>query len=135
MALLLCILAGAFIFTRSVRRILDHGLDVPEALTRLEAEQARTEASLAALGRAEALLDETATRPVDDAAAGEALERADREIAAYPAEGDRAAEAVMARLPGRRATARFARVADFALAASGAALVVAGGVLGLALVP
>ncbi|MEU0488537.1 hypothetical protein ABZ249_04865 [Nocardiopsis sp. NPDC006139] len=135
MALLLCILAGALVFTRSVRRILDHGLDVPEALTRLEAERARTEASLAALGRAEALLNEAASSAANGAAAAAALERADRELAAYPAEGDRAAEAVAARLPGRHAAARLARVADFVLAAAGAALVVVGGVLGFVLIP
>ncbi|MFY7065179.1 hypothetical protein ACOQFV_04900 [Nocardiopsis changdeensis] len=136
MVLLLCVLAGAFVFTKSMRRIVDHGLDVPAALTAQEAERARTEVSLAALARVDALLDEAdrASAAGDADAAETTAERADRELAAYPAEADRAAEAAEADLPRRRAAAGAARVADLVLAAAGAALVVVGGVLGFALI-
>lgn len=137
MTLLLCFIAGAFLLTRSFRRIVEYRLDAPLIVARMTEDRERARVALDGLRRADALLDAwessppggpAATRPT----AEEAGDRIDADLAAHLAEADRAADAVMAGLPARQRARPFVLAADVAFAVVGAVLMAVSPILGVA---
>ncbi|MFJ9555578.1 hypothetical protein ACIRPH_17310 [Nocardiopsis sp. NPDC101807] len=136
MVLILCFFAGAFVFSTSLRRVMEHQLDAPRMNTALAAEHERARTELAGLERVDALLDAWEERRPDreGEAAAEERKRIDAAFISGRAEAERAAEAVRAGLPRKEGLRSFARVADVVLVVVGAALMVVSPVLGVSMV-
>ncbi|MES0833844.1 hypothetical protein [Nocardiopsis tropica] len=136
MVLVLCFFAGAFVFSTSLRRVMEHQLDAPRMNTALAAEHERARTELAGLERVDALLDAWEERrpgPGGESAAEE-RKRIDAAFSSVRAEAERAAEAVRGELPRKERLRSFARVADIVLVVAGAALMVVSPVLGVSMV-
>ncbi|MEE2054065.1 hypothetical protein [Nocardiopsis tropica] len=137
MVLVLCFFAGAFVFSTSLRRVMEHQLDAPRMNTALAAEHERARTELAGLERVDALLDAWEERRPDragEAAAAEERKRIDAAFSSGRAEAERAAEAVRAGLPRKERLRSFARTADVVLVVAGAVLMVVSPVLGVSMV-
>ena len=143
MVLILCFFAGAFVFSTSLRRVMEYQLDAPRMNTGLAAEHERLRTSLAGLERVDAQLDaweeqrpsrEGTASQVEETAAEEARKRIDAEFSSTRAEAERAAQAVWTELPRKERLRSFARVTDAVFVVIGAVLMVVSPILGISMV-
>ncbi|MGW8527079.1 MULTISPECIES: hypothetical protein [Nocardiopsidaceae] len=140
MVLILCFLAGAFVFTTSFRRVVEYRLDAPYIVARLSEDRERTRVALVGLRRMDALLDEwnapgtgrnDATAAPERPTAEERVNRIEAELSDSLAEAERAADTVLATLPLRERVRPFVLVADVLFLVIGAVLMVVSPILGI----